>query len=344
MKANMWAATAHLVVALGLPSAGLASQGPPGTNVVVFPSTSLVTMAQGITTITFTMANGVASAESLFIVTLDAPSAVTSIVTPAPDSHWIAVTSFRGRPVASWSALNTVPPGFSTPSLVYSAPGLPGIVTAWAEGYFTNPPIDDDASDTTDLPTPDIDPIQSASVQLLAVGVDPIAPGSTPATLTARLDSLRGQTCTLTWITSATLCTTLHGYLVAQPANLTQFNTDLSTGHTTGGPVNDNAYWLLKSNADYIISISPPPVNTALINLSYVCGNKFKVRNLNTVAVPLTWNVINGSETGAVTVPAKLPNGEPGSVFITTVEKRTLRLYYNGQLIATVANGNKPPC
>ncbi|MDZ4865241.1 MAG: hypothetical protein SGJ01_17615 [Gemmatimonadota bacterium] len=224
------------------------------------------------------------------------------------------------------------------PSIGYSAPGLPGIDTAWAEGYYPLAFLDE--TDTTDTPTPDIDPLQSTSVQLLAVGIDPLPPGSTAASLTARLDSLRGQTCTLAWITSATLCTTLHGYLIAQPANLTQFNADLAAGHTTGGPVSDNAYWLLKANADYILSISPPPVNTSLITLSYVCGNKFKVRNSNPVAVPLTWNLINHTQTGALTIPAIAAGGVPGSGFIITQEKRTVRLSYTGQLIRTTPNGN----
>lgn len=329
-------------LALCLPD--LASgQTTPGANVVVRPRVTSIAFAGGAVTLALTVEVDPASPESLFIFTIDAPATPNHIVSPQPAADWDVSPVYRGRSVASWGALATVAPGDSTPTLVYTASGLPGIDTAWAEGYF-GVPLENPA-DTADVAIPDPDPLVARSVRLLTVGIDPIPPGSTAASLTTRLDSLRGQTCSLNWITSGTLCTTLQGYLTTQPANLTQFNADLATGHTTGGPVSDNAYWLLKANADYILSISPPPVNTALITLGYVCGNKFKVRNRNPVAVPLTWDLINHPQTGSLTVPAMAPGGEPGSAFITTIEKRTLRLYYNGQRIATVANGNKtcPP-
>ena len=317
---------------------GLAAQGAPGTNLTVDVTASGVTRSQDTVVVSYSVFNQVASAERLLALTLEAPSPPILISAPTPASSWHVASQYGGRPVVRWGVLgdSILRPGSPAQTVSFKASGVLGIVDAHVSG-FGLPVVEEDT-------LPSGDPLVFNSVQIKAVGVDPLPPGYTPASLTTRLDSLRGDACSLTWISSATLCTTLHGYLTAQPANLTQFNADLATNHTSGGPVNDNAYWLLKANADYVISISPPPVSTALINLSYVCGNKFKVRNLNTVAVPLTWNVVNGSETGAVTVPAKLPSGEPGSVFITTIEKRTLRLYYNGQLIATVANGNKPPC
>lgn len=318
------------------------AQAVPGANVVARPRVSTIGITGGVVSLSLVVDVDSASPESLFIFTIDAPSPPSQVVSPQPAADWLVSPLYRGRSVASWTALGTIDRGASTPTLAYSAPGLPGIDTTWAEGYFSLPV--ENQVDTADVPVLDPDPLVSRSVRGLGVGIDPIPVGSTVATLTARLDSLRGQTCTLSWITSATLCTTLSGYLTAQPANLTQFNADLAANHTTGGPVSDNAYWLLKANADYIISIAPPPVNTALITLTYVCGNKFKVRNSNPVAVPLTWNLINHTQTGSLTVPAISPGGEPGTAFITTIEKRTLRLYYNGQLIATVANGNKPPC
>lgn len=337
--------TLLLSLAVSAPTA-LAAQGLPGANLAVSTRATAVAMSKDTTTVTFVAQNAVSSAEPLFILTVDAPAPVLLVSQPQPATNWDIGTSYRGASVASWTALAHVAPGGSTPPLSLTAVGLPGIVTVWAEGYYPAPVLDDTSStpDSLDVSVPDINPLDSNSVQSVGVGVDPTPFGATPANLTARLDSLRGQTCTLNWITNASLCTTLHGYLTGQPANLTQFNTDLATGHTTGGPVTDNAYWLLKANADYIISISPPPVDLALISLGYVCGNNFKVRNRNTVAVPLTWNVINGSETGALTVPA-IAGGEAGSAVITTIEKRTVRLYYSGQLIATVANGSQtcPP-
>jgi len=327
-----------LTVSLFYGVSGLSAQGAPGTNLTVDVSVSGVARSQDTVVVSYSVFNQGASAERLLALTLEAPSPPIQIIAPLPGSSWHLASQYGGRPVVRWGVLgdSILRPGFPAQTVSFKASGVLGIADAHVSG-FALPVVEEDT-------LPSGDPLVFNSVQIKAVGVDPLPPGYTAASLTTRLDSLRSDACSLTWVTSASLCNTLHSYLMAQPANLTQFNADLATNHTTGGSVNDNAYWLLKANADYIISISPPPVNTALINLSYVCGNKFKVRNLNTVAVPLTWNVVNGSETGSVTVPAKSQGGEPGSVFITTIEKRTLRLYYNGQLIATVANGNKPPC
>ncbi len=327
--------------------AGLAGQGLPGTGLTVSVTVSAVTMSGDTATISYVLANDFASLEQLAAFTVNSRAAPVVVLSPTPPDAWAVASFYRDRTVAQWVPLDLIAQGGQTPALTYRAVGLPGIDTAWYRGNRLPSTFEDDtttATPPTNEPPQDADPLLYYSVSTLSVAAAPMPLGATPASLTARLDSLRGQSCSMSWVSSTTLCSTLHGYLTSQPANLAQFNADLAANHTSGGSVNDNAYWLLKANADYIISISSPPVDTALINASYICGNKFKVRNVNTVAVPLTWNVVNGSETGAVTVPAKQSNGEPGSVFITTIEKRTLRLYYNGQLIIAVANGNKPPC
>ncbi len=336
-----------MVGALFAMSPGLAAQALPGTGLTVAVTVDSVAMVGDTSMISYVLANDFASQEQLAAFTVNARAVPLAVLSPTPADAWAVASSYRDRPVAQWVPLDLIPQGGQTPALTYMAVGLAGIDTVWYRGHRLPSTFEDDTTTVTpppNEPPQDADPLVYYSVAVLGVALEPIPVGSTVATLTTRLDSLRGQTCTLNWISSASLCTTLHGYLTAQPANLTQFNADLATNHTSGGSVGDNAYWLLKANAEYIISISPPPVNTALITLSYVCGNNFKVRNRNTVAVPLTWNVINGSETGGLTVPA-IAGGEAGSAVITTIEKRTVRLYYSGQLIATVANGNQtcPP-
>jgi len=74
------------------------------------------------------------------------------------------------------------------------------------------------------------------------------------------LDGLTAQYCALGWITQAGLCSTLRGHLAAQPARLAAFRSDVTAGHSAGGPVTDNAYWLLKVNADYLLSLTGTPV------------------------------------------------------------------------------------
>jgi len=300
-------------------------------------------MAGDTSTISYVLANDLASQEQLAAFTVNARAVPLVVFTPTPPDAWVVASTYRDRTVAQWVPLDLIPQGGQTPVLTFRAVGIASIDTVWYRGHRLPSTFEDDSSTVvppSNEPPQDADPLAVYSVPSLSVAVEPIPGGSTLATLTARLDSLRGQSCALAWITNTSLCTTLHGYLIAQPTNLTQFNADLAAGHTTGGPVGDNAYWLLKANADYIISISPPPVNTSLITLTYVCGNKFKVRNANPVAVPLTWNLINHTQTGALTVPAISAGGEPGSGFIITQEKRTVRLYYTGQLIRTTPNGS----
>lgn len=87
------------------------------------------------------------------------------------------------------------------------------------------------------------------------VGVEPIPPEATTESLTARLESLTAQACTFGWITRARLCTILRDHLTARPPRLVSVRRALAAAHKSGGPVTDNAYWLLKVNADYILSL-----------------------------------------------------------------------------------------
>ncbi|MEO8101476.1 MAG: hypothetical protein ABI790_03065 [Betaproteobacteria bacterium] len=86
--------------------------------------------------------------------------------------------------------------------------------------------------------------------------MEPLPPGATIGSLTSRLEILTAQSCGLGWISQPGLCTILRGHLTAQPSRLAAFQNDLAAGHTAGGPVTDNAYWLLKVNTDYILSLA----------------------------------------------------------------------------------------
>jgi hypothetical protein len=177
------------------------------------------------------------------------------ITRPSPEQSWLIFTRYGDRSVVQWSTLTKtlVPPGASTPTLSFRAVGLPAIVDAHVEGHYDAPVIDTLEDDSILA----VDPLESNSVPTKVVGVEPKPVAATPANLTTRLETLTSQSCTLDWITQDGLCTTLRGHLTAEPARLTQFRDDLTSGHTPGGPVNDNAYWLLRVNADYIISLTP---------------------------------------------------------------------------------------
>lgn len=80
------------------------------------------------------------------------------------------------------------------------------------------------------------------------------------------------------------------------------------------------------------------------ITLTYICGNSFRVRNTNPNEVTVTWDVYQQGETGTLVLPAKPASAPYSETYFTTVKKGTVRLFLDGTLIQTKANGNKPPC
>ena len=80
------------------------------------------------------------------------------------------------------------------------------------------------------------------------------------------------------------------------------------------------------------------------ITLTYICGNSFRVRNTNGAAVTVTWDVYQKGETGTLVLPPKPASAPYSETYFTTVNKGTVRLFLDGALIQTKANGNKPVC
>jgi hypothetical protein len=245
------------------------AQGTPGTNLVVDITVSLVTMTGDTTHVRYVLLNRATSQESLYTFTVSAPAPVISIVAPGTRTQWRASTVWGGRSVAHWAALdNLVIPGANTPPLDFSARGLPGIDTAWYGGNFPLPSSNEGDPDTTKyVNVPNVDPLINNNVQTKTVGIDLIAAGTTDSALIVRLGSLRGQACTLSWITDATLCSSLQAKLdkatkdlhlgkkASAKTDLQGFNSLLTANHGPGTSqkVGDSAYWLLKVNADYLI-------------------------------------------------------------------------------------------
>ena len=311
-------------------------QGAPGTNLSVDVNVSSVTLSGDTVTVEYVLFNRGSSAEELVFFTVNAPAPPISLSLPQPSQAWKASTLYRERSVARWAALKTIPPGAASPRISFRAVGVPAIVTAWYRGNRL-PTLGEDDPEVQhpdpETPTPDVDPLTAYSVPTQTVGIEPVAPGATPASLTSRLETLTGESCSLGWISQQSLCTTLRGHLTAQPVRLASFKSDLDAGHTTSGPVNDNAYWLLKTNADYIQSV------VSGIRLTYICGNKFRVRNPSGVTVPVSWDVYQKNETGSLTLPPRATGQLYSETFFTTVNKGTVRLFHEGQLIQTKANG-----
>lgn len=251
-----------------IPGSICAAQGNPGTHLIVDITVALVTMNGDTTHVRYILFNRAQSQESLFTFTVRAPAPVISIVEPGTRTQWAAGTVWANRSVATWGALeNLVSPGTSTPPLEFSARGLPGIDTAWYGGNYPLSSTHEDDPDTTKyVDVPDFDPLDSNNVRTQTVGIDHIAIGTTDSALIVRLGGLLGQACSLGWITAATLCSTLQANLDSAARDLQNgrnatakidlqgFNRLLAANHgLESRRVGDNAYWLLKVNADYLI-------------------------------------------------------------------------------------------
>jgi hypothetical protein len=78
------------------------------------------------------------------------------------------------------------------------------------------------------------------------------------------------------------------------------------------------------------------------VDLSYMCGNKFRVDNGNSVAATVTWEVLNTSplEKGQLSLAARPGDAATYStVTFTTVKRGTVRILHSGKEIERVANG-----
>jgi hypothetical protein len=105
--------------------------------------------------------------------------------------------------------------------------------------------------------------------------ISTVAPGRAPAALadpSAALDSVTNdlaQACALGWVADQGLCAALtdsvaqaHQALLQADnpgahAHLTALLANLDANHGPGLPINDNAYWLLKTNVEFILSHIP---------------------------------------------------------------------------------------
>jgi hypothetical protein len=230
-----------------LTSGELVGQAVPGTQVTASVSVASIVRIGDTSVVSYVVTISRSSKERLFALTIEAPAPALEASDPSPHESWDKALEYGGRPVVRWIALNDsiLQPGARSQVLSFRGIGLPAIVDAHLEGDYEPPDVGDDDSAVGD-------PLVTNSVAIRVVGVEAIPAGVTLATLTLRLDSLTTQACSLGWITQARLCSTLRGRLSGNPPQLASFQSGLASGHVSGGPVSDNAYWLLKTNADYI--------------------------------------------------------------------------------------------
>jgi hypothetical protein len=91
------------------------------------------------------------------------------------------------------------------------------------------------------------------------------------------------------------------------------------------------------------VRLSPQALVTrdsaAKVTLTYICGNKFRVRNPLGDSLLVHWDVYSTTDSGSIVLPAKQAGGSYSESFFTTRIRGTTRLFWQGNLIATKANG-----
>lgn len=83
-------------------------------------------------------------------------------------------------------------------------------------------------------------------------------------------------------------------------------------------------------------------VNASGIKVTYRCGNYFRVRNFNTVDVPVQYSVFRTTETGPLTLPAAITGIGYSETWLRTTNRGAVRLAYLGGRVAEKPNGNAP--
>ncbi len=80
-------------------------------------------------------------------------------------------------------------------------------------------------------------------------------------------------------------------------------------------------------------------IPTSAITLTYMCGNKFRFRSRLFLNLTTRYEVYGTTDTGTGTASMPDPGTSQREVFFTTRLSGTVRLFHQGQLLATKANG-----
>jgi hypothetical protein len=170
----------------------------------------------------------------------------------------------QGQAALFWAgAGGRVLPGERKAGFSFSGTGIPTVVSFWAQGYY--PPLPATLQNEASLPPEPT--VYENSVRGLAVGLESPSDASPPG-LVARSLSLLRSVCDLGWITSAGVCHSLQvkldaagkfvgrGDIQSARGALGAFLDELAAqrGPEPGKHVTENAYWLLKINAEFLLS------------------------------------------------------------------------------------------
>jgi galactose oxidase len=109
-----------------------------------------------------------------------------------------------------------------------------------------------------------------------------------------------------------------------------------------GGPAGPAAEERVRDRVGGNWEIEIDPVNPNRIELFYVCGNEFNIRNANRMTVLVHWKVQNSADAGMVVLPAPPPGKTKSETHFTTKAVGTVYLYYGNTNIRRYANLHRP--
>ena len=84
------------------------------------------------------------------------------------------------------------------------------------------------------------------------------------------------------------------------------------------------------------------PIDTSRIELFYVCGNEFNVRNANPFTFLVHWKVQNTTDEGTVVIPPPPPGKAKSETHFVTKATGTVYLYYGNVNVRRYANQHIP--
>lgn len=201
--------------------------------------------------ISYAVTNQPSSIGSLFIFIVDAPAAPLRVEEPAPSTQWYVRDRFVERPVASWSFIEQqLAPGATSPSLTYSAVGLPGLVKYWGVPYV--PPdsvgMADDAAAAPDSTT-SAGPGRISSDSGFTVGIVPFPADRSPGALSQRLAGLIDEACLRGLVDNQGVCNSLNAKVRAGQYRALINELDAQRGKHVSEP----GYFLLWGNAQILL-------------------------------------------------------------------------------------------
>lgn len=162
--------------------------------------------------VTLNVRNLATSDADLWMFTVDAPVPVLTVEQLGPgDKRDVDMGKEYGISVATWAFLGDhVAPGGAAPPVAFSAAGLPGIVSYWAEQWVPPDTVEsaDEPPDSSQAPVKP-GPWNSASDSGRTVGIVPFPVDRSRGALLTRMRTLLRESCVRGWVDEASVCSSL---------------------------------------------------------------------------------------------------------------------------------------